>query len=220
MIDVIKDTMVTHSDSANAVYMKMYMKDKFEFLGIKSPERRELLKSIISQHGLPDREDLSATVKGLWKLPEREYQYVAMEIFRKFQKKMDQNDVKVIEYLIKEKSWWDTVDFIASNLAGPYFVLYRDMLQKQYTAWMASENMWLQRTCLLFQLKYKGATNEKLLFDTIHQLKISNEFFIRKAIGWSLREYSKTNPSAVKSFVRSTTLSQLSTKEALRLIDN
>ena len=110
------------------------------------------------------------------------------------------------------------MDYIASNLVGSYFNIYPGKIRETTDRWMASQNMWLQRTCLLFQLKYKNKTDESLLSGFIDQLTGSKEFFIRKAIGWSLREYSKTNPDFVLSFVRARELSGLSEREALKWI--
>jgi len=133
-------------------------------------------------------------------------------------RKAGEGNIKDYQFLIINKSWWDTVDYIASNLVGPYFRIYPEKIAPVTSHWMESRNMWLQRTCLLFQLKYRGDTDTGLLTGFIEQLKDSKEFFIRKAIGWSLREYSKTNPEFVISFVRNNHLSGLSEREALKWI--
>ena len=129
---------------------------------------------------------------------------------------MDENPIEFIEFMIVNKPWWDTVDWVASHHAGTYFKMFPHLIREKTGAWMNSENIWLQRSALLFQLKYKRHTDEKLLFDYILKLKDSKEFFIRKAIGWALREYSKTAPESVVHFVETTELSGLSRREALK----
>ena len=120
--------------------------------------------------------------------------------------------------MITHKSWWDTVDYIAANLLGTYFKLYPEQRQIYVKNWLASGNFWLQRSAILFQLKYKDQVDTEMLSHVITSLLGSKEFFINKAIGWMLREYGKTNPAWVVDFVNGHQLEKLSQKEALRLI--
>jgi len=208
-----------NANPENAFFMKKYMKDKFSFLGIKSPERRALTRVFYKNHNRPDLNNLENIVRKLWKLEEREFQYFAMELVEKELKKMAQNDIQLFEYLVVNKSWWDTIDFIAANLIGKHLSNYSGLVEQMNKKWISSENMWLNRTALLFQLKYKKNLDTKLLKQNILKCRDSKEFFIRKAIGWVLREYSKTNPVWVSEFVDSTTLSPLSKREALKWIN-
>jgi 3-methyladenine DNA glycosylase AlkD len=123
-----------------------------------------------------------------------------------------------MEYIIENKSWWDTVDFIAKKLVGRYFIEYPEYRDEFIEKWLKSDNIWLQRTTILFQLAYKEETDVKLLFDIIKKLKDIDEFFIQKAIGWSLREYSRTDPDKVEKFIKENDLSNLSSKEGMRII--
>jgi 3-methyladenine DNA glycosylase AlkD len=120
--------------------------------------------------------------------------------------------------MITNKSWWDTVDFIATKLVGTYLVLYPCERKNYVNKWINSGNIWLQRTAILFQLKYKEQTDFELLTYIIRQLNHTDEFFINKAIGWALREYSKTNPVKVKEFIDSVQLSNLSIKEGSKYL--
>jgi 3-methyladenine DNA glycosylase AlkD len=138
----------------------------------------------------------------------------------KYLKSQTKNDLKLYEYIITHKSWWDTVDFIASNLIGSYFKHFPHEKQTFIDKWLASENIWLQRTALLFQLKYKNQIDESLLKYIITNLLGSDEFFINKAIGWILREYSKTNPTWVTGFVTETDLHPLNKREALKWLSS
>ena len=159
-------------------------------------------------------------IQELWDQPEREFQYFAMDLIAKYKRSVNKDWIGFYENLIISKSWWDTVDFIAATLVGHYFKLFPDMIESVTKRWMRSENIWLQRTCLIFQLKYKDDVNTELLSSFIKELSVSKEFFIAKAIGWSLREYSKRNPSWVLDFVQNTDLQPLSRREAMRLIVN
>jgi 3-methyladenine DNA glycosylase AlkD len=205
-----------YADPIRSEKMSRYMKNLFPFFGIPSPLRKELLRLHLLKHGnIPD-ENLEEIVAWCWNAAEREWQYNCMELLGRRAKKESAGIIETYEKLIVQKSWWDSVDYLASNLVGTYFRNYPGQIQKHTSAWMGSGNIWLQRTCLLFQLKYKATTDVELLSDFIKQLKDSQEFFIRKAIGWSLRELSKTNPEFVISFVNNTSISGLSEREALK----
>jgi len=216
----ILHTFKSASDPENAYHMKAYMKHQFDFLGIKSQERRSLSQPFLNKNALPPFEEGWPVIRKLWVLPEREFQYLAMEWASKYNRLAEKSWIDHYHYMITYKSWWDTVDFISVNLVGPYFRKYPEMIGKITGKWMISGNIWLQRSCLLFQLKYKTDTDTELLTSFIHPLAGSREFFIAKAIGWSLREYSKTNPDWVRSFISTHALQPLSKKEGLRRISN
>jgi len=207
---------VTATNTNEAPAMKKYMKNKFEFFGIKSPLRKEIYKQHKSKFGLLPDESFKEIVKWCWNQPQREYQYFAMEFLGRRKKKANIEIIELYEFLISKKSWWDTVDFIASTLLGDYFKKFPNQIIPVTSKWMASGNIWLQRSCLLFQLKYKQETDIELLSSFIHKLKGSKEFFINKAIGWSLRELSKINPRFVVEFVGKNHLTGLSGREALK----
>jgi len=119
-------------------------------------------------------------------------------------------------WILSKILWWDSVDVIAPKILGAWFKLYPEQIKPAIAQWLKSDNIWLQRSCLLFQLKYKEKTDTQFLTSVIDQLKDSNEFFIKKAIGWVLREYAKTDSEFVKEFVNSRQLSSLSRREALK----
>lgn len=218
-LSLITDAYETVANPANAVAMKAYMRDQFEFLGIKSPERRAITKGLTTEHGLPSINDMPALIKSLWKKNEREYQYAAIDVMQLLHKEWRATDITLIEFMIVHKSWWDSVDAIVSCLAGPWFRKFPAAWVVTTDRWINSENMWLQRAAIIHQNGYKKHTDEQLLFRYIKQCAHSKEFFIQKAIGWALREYSKTNPDSVRHFVASNTLAALSSREALRRID-
>ena len=201
-----------------AAGQKAYMKNHFDFYGIKTPDRRKIQKPFLIKEYLPQKKDLERIVKKLWKKKQREYQYFAQELTEKYVNDFDKNDIELFEFMIINKSWWDTIDFIAPKLVGEYFKLYPEQRNDYIEKWIESGNIWLQRTAILFQLKYKNDLDKEFLAYIIDSLLGSKEFFINKAIGWILRQYSRTNPDWVVDFVNKTDLNILSKKEALRII--
>ena len=207
-----------HKDDQRAVRQKAYMKDHFEFYGLTSPLRKEIQRPYLLRSNLPSKKKLNSIVKTLWNKPERELQYFSQELVFKYAKNYEKRDITFFEYMITTKSWWDTVDYIASNILGSYFKKYPETREDYVDRWIASNNIWLQRSALLFQLKYKENVDTELLSKIIISLLGSKEFFINKAIGWSLRQYGKFDPEWVIDFVEGTPLENLSRREALKLI--
>ena len=208
-----------NANPADAAPMKKYMRDQFEYLGIKSPQFKLLQSEFIKQNGLPPVEDLDAIVRELWKLPQREFQYLAISLIERSGKNLDEGFIETIEHIITTKSWWDTVDTIAGHTVGAMFKRYPKVKTKYLKKWRKSENFWLRRTTLLFQLGYKEETDFELLCELVKENLGSDEFFINKAIGWALRQYAWNNPTAVKKFVKATKeLNPLSRREALKNI--
>jgi 3-methyladenine DNA glycosylase AlkD len=197
---------------------KAYMRNKSEFYGIPSPLRRQLVKEFIAKAGFPTHDQIKEIVYFAWEQPEREWQYMALEVAEKTVKKADANLITLAEWMITNKSWWDTIDFIAPNIAGILFKKYPEIKMHYIENWMLSGNLWLQRSCLIHQLKYNNSADRALLFNLCERLAGHPDFFIRKAIGWSLRQYSKAFPEAVLDFVNTHELSNLSRKEALKVI--
>lgn len=193
-----------------------YMKCQFKFLGIDSPSRKRIMKEFFEEYGLPDIKKLEEFSVMLWQREEREFQYCAVETLDRMAARLRSEDIHWIEKLITSKPWWDTVDGIAAWACGKYFKLYPAQIPVITESWMNSGNIWLQRSVLLFQLKYKKDTNTELLAKTIIQMADHKEFFIRKAIGWILREYSKTDKSWVREFINNHKLSTLSYREAAK----
>ncbi|MBN1251103.1 MAG: DNA alkylation repair protein [Bacteroidales bacterium] len=218
-INLLKVEYINNKNELNAIAMSKYMKNKFDFCGIKSPLRKEIDKSFFKDYGFPESENIEEIISNLWQQPEREFQYFAIQLLEKEIKiKVDENRINLYKKLIISKSWWDTVDAISSLLVGKFFTYYPDLIENEMQKWNKSENMWLNRSSIIFQLKYKQQTNIELLSKFIKKHLNSKEFFIQKAIGWALREYSKTNPDFVVKFVNDNKLAPLCHKEALKII--
>ena len=209
----------SHADPAQAAPMTKYLRDQFEHLGIKTPERRELQKQFFAEHGLPPVAELDSIVRELWSLPQREYQYTAVGLLGRLAEQIPPDFIQTIEYLIVTKSWWDTVDSMAGEIVGVHFRRFPKVREKTLTKWRKSDNFWLRRACILFQLNYEEETDFALLCDIIRENLGSQEFFINKAIGWALRQYARTDPQAVKKFVKAAPLEPLSRREAMKHLE-
>lgn len=216
-VRALKELLESHADPVSAAPMKKYMRDQFEYLGIKTPLRAALQKEFIQANSLPPLNELDAIVRGLWSLSEREFQYTATSLLGKLERSLEPGFISTVEYLILTKSWWDTVDTLAGNTVGAMFKSFPQVKKKYLAKWRKSDNFWLRRTTLLFQLGYKDETDFDLLCDLIHENLGSEEFFINKAIGWALRQYAWTEPGKVRKFVKATKeLNPLSKREALK----
>jgi 3-methyladenine DNA glycosylase AlkD len=216
-IEVVSTLFERNRNEENAGPMIKYMKDHFPFLGIKSPQRKELEKQFFKETEILKKPFNQDFVIGLWEKDEREYQYTAITYMGKFIKKLPKEAIQFLERLITTKSWWDSVDSIAP-LVGELAKRYPELVEETINQWSVDENFWLRRASILFQLKYKNQTNEALLYDYIVKNADSKEFFIQKAIGWALREYSKTNPVSVKTFIEGNQLASLSVREGSKYL--
>ena len=215
----LKELFEKNADPSQAAPMKKYMRDQFEYLGIKTPQSGAMQKEFYAEYGLPKVTELDSILRDLWALPEREFQYVGLGLLDKLEKKLPAKFIKTIEYLIVTKPWWDTVDAIASHNVGAHFRRFPDVREKFLTKWRASKNIGLRRTAILFQLNYKKETDFDLLCDIIRENLDSSEFFINKAIGWALRQYARVDPNVVRKFVKSTPLHPLSRREAMKHLE-
>lgn len=204
-------------DPVRAVAMARYMKGLFPYAGVPAPAVERLVREALAGLAAPAHDDVVAASLRLWTLSEREYQYVACGLLARNVKRCDARLLDTVQELVTTKSWWDTVDTLAANVAGP-LVLAHAGLAAEMDDWARSENIWLARTAILHQLRYKGRTDAARLFRYCADRCGDREFFIRKAIGWALREYSKTDPNAVVEFVAAQRdgLSPLSRREALK----
>jgi len=212
--------MVTYFDQNGnreiATAQQKYMRNQFEFYGLKSPERRLIQKAILVEYGMPTMEQLPKLLDLMWQNPHRDLQLYGIDLIQRSIKKVEKNFITVLEQLIITKSWWDTVDMLAAKLAAQHFKRFPELIPVYPNKWMASGNIWLQRSAIIFQLKYRKTTDIDLLFDYILQLKDSKEFFIQKAAGWALREYSKTDWELTLDFIEHNELAPLTKREGLK----
>jgi 3-methyladenine DNA glycosylase AlkD len=209
------------SELANAEIAEQqirYMKNHFDFFGIKAPIWQPALKNTFNEIGILSGEELRDFITTCFEDDCREMQYAAIEMAQKAIKKQPEDFIHVLEYMIRNKSWWDSVDWIAT-LVGIHFQRYPHLIQPITEQWMDSDYLWLQRICIIFQLKYKEKTDLDLLSKYILATAHSKDFFLQKAAGWALRDLSRKNPDFVRNFVaQNPQLSPLTKREALRLL--
>ncbi len=217
MIDALQKAFSANRDLTSAKKQSDYLKGHFPFFGLPKPKRAEIELSVFKQFPVKNEKELQNLLTQLWKKEEREFHYAALSLARRNRKYYTPKIFDTLEKMIRNKSWWDTVDDLASNHIGFLLQKFPELIQKM-DAWNKDPHLWIRRTSLIYQLKWKEKTDEKKLFQLCHNLKDEKDFFIRKAIGWCLREYSKTNAKAVRSCLEKTTFSPLSMREASKYI--
>jgi len=195
----IIETLRAHSDPHAAQQMSAYMKNLFPFLGIHTPLRRALAKDFLKQLGKAEGIDW-AFVSECFAQDEREYQYLALDYLGRVKARIPRPDIARIEQLIQTKSWWDSVDSF-DQVVGSMMRAYPELKDSHIRRWMNAENLWLRRVAIDCQLGLKALTDSRLLADVILANLGSKEFFINKAIGWSLRDYSKADRQWVADFI-------------------
>lgn len=207
------------ADPERAVAARAYMKDAAPFLGIPTPERRALSRTVVQGTPRPDETDCTAVALRCWQLPEREYHYFAVDYLRRHVGRCSSGFLPVARHLITTVSWWDTVDLLAVHVVGG-LVAADPKLTADMDAWIVDDDLWVARTALLHQLRYKDNTDTGRLFSYCLRQSGHPDFFIRKAIGWCLREYAKTDPDAVRGFLARERgrFAPLSVREALKNI--
>ena len=199
IVSLLKD----NANPSQAIDMSAYMRDQFQFFGIKSPLRKELVREIKAVVKPTPSKDYQEFIQLLWDDPHRECQYMATDLMGTIKKKLEVDWIDFLEQLIITKPWWDTVDFLAPNLLGNIFSRNLEIGHKYTDRWIESDNIWLQRSALIYQLRYKDKVDFDRLTRYILLRKDSKEFFVQKAAGWALRQYSKFEPEMVRDFLGS-----------------
>ncbi len=197
-----------------------YMRDHFPFIGMRTEIRRNAQKSWIdSLKTLEDRKLRWSIIRALWEKEERDYQHTAIDLLNSCPKKFySEEDAVELEWILNQKSWWDSVDAIASNYLGKWALLFPEKARETFEQWRYHKSFWLQRSCLIYQLKYKDQVDSAYLEDLIQQMNGNKEFFIQKAIGWSLRQLSKYNPDEVVRILGNNPIKGLALREASKYL--
>jgi len=210
--DQVQEQLQPLANAEKAGAMAAYMRHRFAFLGIQTPLRRQHTRPLIRAFS----DDPLAAAGKLWSLPQREYQYVAVDLLRQQRGQLAGSHLPALEHLVLSKSWWDSVDGLAVTIGN---IVWRERpLVARMDTLIESPEMWLRRVALLHQLDWKADTDQERLFAYCLQCAGEEEFFIRKAIGWALPQYARTNPEAVRRFLEShrQELSALSLREAAK----
>ena len=202
---------------ADAAPMAAYMKGRFPFLGVKTPARRAAAKPVIMASKQEPIDAVVALAHRLRAQPEREFHYVTSDLLRANQHRLRAEHLADLERFVTTDSWWDTVDALASPTIGTMVRTHPELLAT-LDDWIDAEDFWLARVAIIHQLRFGADTDGDRLFRYALRRSEDQEFFIRKAIGWALREYAKTDPSAVRAFVdrHGEDLSPLTLREATR----
>ena len=222
LIKEIRAGLAALGDPAKAPAMQAYMKSAMPYRGVPAPPRSVMLKRIFAEHTLTDRVNFSDTVLALWRdaeFREERYAAIALSGYRAYRRWQDPDLLGMYEEMIVTGAWWDYVDEVASNRIGPIHRAHREVVTPVMLAWSADGDLWQRRTAIICQVGAKEETDTDLLARTIEPAIGEKEFFLRKGIGWALREYAKTSPDWVRAFVDDhPELSGLSRREALKHI--
>ncbi len=200
MVRFVREGLARVAEPARAPAMAAYMKTSQPFYGVPRPKRAALFKEMRRRFIPSNRDSYEERVLALWRLPYREEQYVAIDYARQHAQFIVPESMKLYERMIREGAWWDLVDDIASHLVGAVMLRYRAQLRPVLDRWIDDKDLWIRRTALIAQLGHQHATDAAQLFDYCLRHAHEKEFFIRKAIGWALREYSKSNPRLCARF--------------------
>ena len=211
------EEMIQHKNEEQAQKMSKYMLNKFEYIGIKTPERREIFKNFFKEYKNKEKIDWEFVNK-CWENKYREFQYVAADYLKNMKDKLTIDDIPKLKQLILKKSWWDTIDNLDMTIGA--LALKDSNVNKILLEWSLDENIWLRRIAIDHQLLRKEKTNAELLEKILKNNLGQAEFFINKAIGWALRDYSKISPEWVKNFIEKNkeNMAKLSIKEASKYL--
>lgn len=216
----VRQALADMADPVNAGPMQAYMKSALPYRGVKAKSLQKVTKSLFKAFPITDRQEFECVVRELWDAEYREERYAAIgacEYYKKFQ---ILESLSLYRFMIETGAWWDLVDVIASHLVGGLLKRYPAEMKPVMGQWIDDPDIWVRRTALLSQLSFKKETDEAMLFGFCTKRMEEKDFWIRKAIGWALREYSKTNPEAVQRFVeeKRSGMSGLTLREASKYV--
>ncbi|HEY9524551.1 MAG TPA: DNA alkylation repair protein [Thermopolyspora sp.] len=207
------------ADPVKAPVMQAYMKSDMPFLGVQAGPRRVVLKKVFAEHRMESAPEWRRAVLMLWREAEyREERYAAVELsgFRYYRRWQTLYTLPMYEEMIVTGAWWDLVDDLAIQRVGPLLRAFPETMRPLMLEWARGDDLWKRRTSILCQNKFREQTDTGLLYACIEPSLSDIDFFARKAIGWALREYAKTNPHEVVRYVNSTGITGLSRREALK----
>lgn len=190
------------ADSKKAVEMAAYMKTEMPFYGVQKPWRIPILRQIKKEFSPGNIKEYKSNVLALWSQAHREEKYIAINYAAFYPEFIIRDSLPLYERMIREGAWWDFVDAISSDLVGEAYLKDAKTIRPIITKWSKDKDMWVRRATLISHLHHKDKTDADFLFGLCLRLAHEKEFFIQKGIGWALREYSKTNPKAVRKFLK------------------
>jgi 3-methyladenine DNA glycosylase AlkD len=209
-------------DADDAEKMAAYMKTDMPFYGVKAKPRDKIMRDAVADLDVDTRDEYIELVTAFWNQPHREEKYIAVRLARRYRRFIDTESLPLYEQMIREGAWWDFVDEIAAHLVGRVLEESPDVVWPTLDTWIADKDLWIRRAAMLAQLRLGEKTDESKLFDYALRLADEDEFFIRKAIGWALREYARKAPAHVTAFLEAhrEALSALTLREASKHLDD
>jgi 3-methyladenine DNA glycosylase AlkD len=225
-VGAVRAALAGAGDPERAVQQQAYMKSELPYVGLAAPELRALLRPLLAEHRFIDRAQWEAAVLELWDdATHREEWYAAVALLRHraHRQWVDPDLLPLLEHLVRSGAWWDVVDEIASHLVGQVLLDHRSEVTPVMDAWAVdADSLWVRRTAVLAQLRHAEHTDtdllERVLVANLDDTAYGREFFVRKAVGWALRQHARTDPAWVRTFVgtHAERLSGLSRREALK----
>ncbi|WP_033296268.1 DNA alkylation repair protein [Amycolatopsis jejuensis] len=220
LITAVRTGLAELADPAKAPEMRAYMKSDMPFRGVPKPGRSTLMKAVLTEHLLPDRVTFAKTVLTLWREARyREERYAAIDLSgdRAYRRWQDPQLLEVYDELIVTGAWWDYVDEVAIRRVGPILRGFRADVTPVVRRWITDPDRWRRRASVICQIGAKGDVDHDLLTDAIEANIDDPDFFLRKGIGWALRDHARSEPGWVRTFVHDHPgLSPLSTREAMK----
>lgn len=189
------------ADPAKAKPMAAYMKTEMPFYGVQKQGRTKIARDIKKKFSIESQREYELVVKRLWRMPHREEKYLAIQVAQLYYEFITPGSIALYEKLIREGAWWDFVDNVAIRLVGQVLFSNRKRIQAMTDKWISDEDLWIRRSAIISQIGHKEQTDHRRLFRYCDTCASEGEFFIRKGIGWALREYSYTDPERVVRFL-------------------
>jgi 3-methyladenine DNA glycosylase AlkD len=220
LVEFVQRELEDRAEPRKAVAMAAYMRTSMPFYGVPKPAREEIYRELKRRFTISNRNDYERAVLELWKLPHREEKYFAIDVARTWRDFIVPDSMPLYRRLIEEGAWWDFVDEVAAHLVGTVLLHHRKKIAPMMDRWIADADLWIRRTAIISQLKHKAETDHVRLFRYSLAHAAEKDFFIRKAIGWALRQYAYTAPDRVHDFITKnrSKLSPLTYREASRVL--
>jgi 3-methyladenine DNA glycosylase AlkD len=223
VVVAIREALAGAGDPERAAAQQAYMKSQMPYRGLTSPQLKTLLRPILADpaHRIVERGEWERAVRDLWDgATHREERYAATALTgqRAYRPWQDPDALPLYRHLVVSGAWWDLVDEVASNRIGPILLSHQEIVTPQILRWATDDDLWLRRTAIISQLTFKERTDVGLLRAAIEPNLDDTSFWIRKAIGWALRQYARTDPDWVRATVTEYVgrLSGLCRREALK----
>ena len=220
LIGFVQQELESRTNPRKAAAMAAYMKTSMPFYGVSKPDREEIRREAKRRFPVDNQKLYERSVHGLWKLPHREEKYFAIDVARMWRKFIVPASIPLYRRIIEEGAWWDFVDEVAAHLVGGVLLHHRNEIAPMMDRWIEDSDLWIRRTAIISQLKHKDKTDHVRLFRYCLAQASEKDFFIRKAIGWALRQYAYSAPDRVRVFIEKNRhrLSPLSYREASRVL--